>query len=97
MSTLRVPSSHIITTPVGHSLGFSPANLRAFARYLETSEGVDIHEFTTDDGLPDLEAARRFCDGMCRQLGRYLDEAVSVERCKNRVMVILRNDWATKA
>lgn len=96
MTTLRIPSSRSIPVRTRLWLNFSPVILRKFARYLEARDGVDVHEFTTHEGLPDLDAARRFADGLCRQLGLFLDEAVSVEQHKNRVMVILRDNWATK-
>ena len=72
---------------------FTTTSLRAYARYLAARNGIDHHEFTTEDRRPDSGAARAFADEMSRQLGPFLTEIISVEQKKNRVTVVLRDGF----
>ena len=65
------------------------SRLASLFAYLESSEGVDRHEFTTTDGRPDVQAARDFAEGMRDQLGEYLNEVVTVEQNVNIVRISL--------
>ena len=48
--------------------------------YLERCGGKDRHEFKTDDGRPDMDAARSFAESMRDRLGDLVGESVIVEQ-----------------
>lgn len=72
---------------------FGAATLRAYARYLAAREGIDHHEFTTPDKLPDVVAARHFAEELRRQLGPFLTDVITVEQRNSKVLVVLRDDF----
>lgn len=51
--------------------------------------GEDRHEFWTQDGDPDLNAARLFAEAMRSRLGGYLGTVVDIEQRMNLVRVRL--------
>lgn len=65
------------------------SRLASLFAYLESSDGVDRHEFTQSDGRPDVQAARDFAEAMRAQLGEHLNEIVTVEQNVNIVRVTL--------
>ena len=65
--------------------------LRRFTQYLAERDGIDHHEFTTREHLPDVETARSFAEELRRQLGTFLSTIISVEQRNNRVLVVLRD------
>jgi len=62
--------------------------IRKFLNYLgHQCGGIDAHSFWTDDGLPDLDAARSFAEVLREQFGPYLDDLISVEQRVNVVRI----------
>lgn len=58
-----------------------------FIAYLENCDGQDKHEFWTDDGKPDMDAARKFCLTVREQLDGI--DSIKVSQSNNVVRISL--------
>lgn len=64
-----------------------PKSASKLLKYLESCGGAEISVFNDDDGKPDLNAARKYAEGMREIHKGYLDSLVSVEQKYNKVIV----------